>query len=86
MKARLYTKDNCPFCTNAKTLFKNKGIEYTEIKIGKDITREEFLEVLPDAKTVPQIYLTVSGSEFLVGGFTDLVSYFKANPDAGSGN
>ena len=86
MKARLYTKDNCPFCTNAKTLLTNKGIEYSEIKIGRDVTREEFMEALPAAKTVPQIYLTVSGSEFLVGGFIELVAYFKANPDAGSGN
>lgn len=85
MKARLYSKDNCPFCTNAKKLLDIKNIPYEEIKIGRDITREEFFAVLPHAKTVPQIYLTVSGSEFLVGGFTDLVAYFDSE-DAGSEN
>lgn len=82
MKAKLYTKDNCPYCVNAKALLKNKDVAFTEIKIGEDITREEFFEALPNARTVPQIFLEVSGSEFLVGGYTDLVAYFNA----GSGN
>ncbi len=81
MKAKIYTRDNCPFCVNAKTLLNIKNIPYEEIKIGRDITREQFFEALPNAKTVPQIFLTVSGSEFYVGGFTELKAYFDGQTD-----
>ena len=38
---RIYSKDNCPWCDRAKDLMNVKEEEYTEIKIGCDITREE---------------------------------------------
>lgn len=76
MIATIYSKDNCPFCVNAKTLLNLKNIEYHEIKIGRDITREDFFQALPDAKTVPQIFLKISGANVLIGGYTDLVRYF----------
>lgn len=76
MKAKIYSKDNCPYCLRAKALLSNKEFEYEEIKIGVDIEREAFLELFPNAKTVPQIFLNVSGSEFYVGGYTELAAYF----------
>lgn len=75
MKARLYTKDKCPFCVNAKALLTLKGIEYEEIEIGKDITREQFFDIIPEAKTVPQIFLIEGDVETKVGGYTDLVNH-----------
>lgn len=65
----VYTKDNCPYCVKAKTLLQNKGLEYTERKIGTDITREEFLEAFPNARTVPQIMFDGQ----LIGGYDELV-------------
>ena len=65
----IYTKENCPYCVKAKQLVP----EYTEIVIGKDITREEFLDLFPNAKTVPQII--IEGEH--IGGYTDLVDYFN---------
>lgn len=62
---KVYSKDNCPYCVKAKNLLNARGIEFTEIKIGVDITRDEFLETFPDARTVPQIIL---GGEH-VGGY-----------------
>lgn len=32
-----------------------KGEKYNEIKIGRDITRDEFLEQFPNVRTVPYI-------------------------------
>jgi len=68
MKATVWSKDHCPFCDQAKSLLKLKGIEFEEKKIGHGYTREQLLEAVPDARTVPQIFL----DEQLIGGFTEL--------------
>jgi glutaredoxin 3 len=70
---KVYSKDNCPYCVKAKNLLNARGIEFTEIKIGVDITRDEFLEAFPNARTVPQIIL--EGEH--IGGYTKLVEYLK---------
>ena len=49
----IYTKDNCPACLKLKDQLMSGKWEYTEIKIGKDITREEFMEKFPGVRTVP---------------------------------
>jgi glutaredoxin 3 len=68
MKAIVWSKYNCPYCDQAKALLKQKGIVFEERKIGDGYTREELLEAVPTARTVPQIFL----GEELVGGFTEL--------------
>ena len=64
----VWSKDMCPYCEQAKTLLKNKGIIFEERKIGSGWTREQLLEAVPTARTVPQIVLNGE----LVGGFTEL--------------
>ena len=68
MKAIVWSKDHCPFCDQAKNLLKMKGIEFEEKKIGHGFTKEDLLEAVPTARTVPQIFL----DEELVGGFQEL--------------
>ena len=68
MKAVVWSKDNCPYCSQAKDLLESKGIEFEERNIMHDWTREQLLEAVPTARTVPQIFL---GEEY-VGGFTEL--------------
>jgi glutaredoxin len=67
-KAIVWSKDHCPYCDQAKALLKLKGIEYEERNVSHDWTREQLLEAVPNARTVPQIFL----DEELVGGFTEL--------------
>ena len=74
MKAEIYSKDLCPYCDRAKALLSSKHIEFTEFKIGRDLTREEFLERFPNARTVPQIYL----NEQYIGGYDNLVDHFSS--------
>ena len=45
-----------------------KGIEFEERKIGDGFTKEDLLEAVPGARTVPQIFL----DDKLVGGFNEL--------------
>jgi glutaredoxin len=73
MKAIVWSKDHCPFCDQAKNLLKMKGIEFEEKKIGHGYTKEQLLEAVPTARTVPQIFL----DENLIGGFTELKKHFE---------
>ena len=68
MKAVLWSKYFCPYCDQAKALLKSKGIQFQEKKIGDGYTKEELLEAVPTARTVPQIFLDGE----LVGGFNEL--------------
>ena len=68
MKAIVWSKYHCPYCDQAKLLLKAKGYEIEERKIGDGFTNEELLEAVPNARTVPQIFL---GEEY-VGGYDDL--------------
>lgn len=73
MKAIVWSKDNCPYCVQAKQLLTIKGIEYEEKKIGEGYTKEDLLDAVPDARSVPQIFL--DGNH--VGGFTELRAHLE---------
>jgi glutaredoxin 3 len=73
MKAVVWSKYNCPYCDQAKALLKQKGIPFEEKKIGDGYTKEELLEAVPTARTVPQIFI----NEQLICGFTELKKYFE---------
>ena len=67
-KAVVWSKDNCPYCQQAKNLLQLKGIEFEERNITQGTwTREQLLESVPNARTLPQIFL----DEELIGGFTE---------------
>jgi glutaredoxin len=68
MKAIVWSKYHCPYCDQAKALLTQKGISFEERKIGDGYTREELLEAVPTARTVPQIFLDGE----LIGGFNEL--------------
>jgi glutaredoxin len=68
MKAIVWSKDGCPYCVQAKFLLESRSIEYEERNINQDWTREQLLEAVPTARTLPQIFL----DQELVGGFTEL--------------
>ena len=68
MKAVVWSRDMCANCEQAKGLLKMKGIEFEEKKVGHGYTKEDLLEAVPTARTVPQIFLDGE----LVGGFQEL--------------
>lgn len=73
MKAVIWSKYHCPYCDQAKALLKQKGIEFEERKIGDGYTKEELLEAVPTARTVPQIFL----EDQYIGGFTELKKHLE---------
>ncbi len=81
MKAIVWSKYHCPYCDQAKALLKSKGISFEERKIGDGWTKEELLESIPTARTVPQIII----NDNLIGGFTELKKYIEST-DGGYGD
>ena len=71
MNVLIWSKPSCQFCDMAKNLLKSKNIEYEERNIGTDYTKEDLLEMVPMARTVPQIFVD---NEY-VGGYQELKKY-----------
>jgi glutaredoxin 3 len=73
MTAIVWSKYNCPYCDQAKALLTQRGIKYEERKIGDGYSREDLLEAVPNARTVPQIFI----NNQLIGGFTELRQHIE---------
>ena len=52
---KIYTKDNCDKCVIFKNIFNENNLEYEEIKLGRDITVQEFREKFPEIIMLPVI-------------------------------
>lgn len=77
----IWSKYNCPYCDQAKALLKQRDVRFEEKKIGDGYTKEELLEAVPNARTVPQII--INGN--LIGGFTELKKYIDETGFNGTG-
>jgi glutaredoxin 3 len=63
----------CPHCESAKSLLKSKNIEFEERKISEGWTKEQLLEAVPNARSVPQIILDGK----YIGTYDHLKSHFE---------
>ena len=79
MKAKIYTKDSCTFCVQAKTLMNIRGIEWEELNMQKNPENQvelmekcEKINIVP--RTVPQIWI----DDDYVGGFQELKNKLDA--------
>jgi glutaredoxin len=73
MTAIVWSKDHCPYCVQAKNLLTSQGIDYEERNINEGYTKEQLLEVVPNARTLPQIFI----DDKLIGGFTELRQHLQ---------
>ena len=55
MEVIIYSKDNCPNCLKAKNRLDKFNPRI--LKLGKDISREDFFQKFPNARTFPQIII-----------------------------
>ena len=55
----VYSKDYCPGCDRLLAEYESngylEGVDYRVVKLGKDISVDEFLTKYPDAKSVPYV-------------------------------
>ncbi len=73
MKAIVWSKEKCPMCVQAKTLLKQHGIEYEERIVGVDWTKDQLLESVPSARSVPQIFI----DDKYIGGYVELRNFLS---------
>jgi glutaredoxin 3 len=56
----IYTTRYCPYCHAAKALLKKKGVNFSEIDVGRDWERRgEMIQRANGRTTVPQIFVGV---------------------------
>jgi glutaredoxin 3 len=67
-RVQIYTTRWCGYCTRAKALLQNKGVEFDEIVLDGDPAFRRRLYELTGGWTVPQI--VIDGRP--VGGYTEL--------------
>lgn len=71
----IWSRLGCPACRYAKMFFMEKKFFYEERVIGDGWTQQDFNEAVPNARTVPQIF--IDGNH--IGGYTDLLEYSRTN-------
>jgi glutaredoxin 3 len=81
MSVIIWSKYHCPYCDQAKALLTDRKIPFEERKIGDGYTKEELLEAVPTARSVPQII--INGN--VIGGFTELRKYIDETGFNGTG-
>lgn len=75
MNAVIYTKGGCNFCDRAKDLLEDMNIVYMELPIRT--YKEVYLQDAEAYATSPKVFLDGQ----LIGGYTELAAYFKAQAD-----
>ena len=76
MEVKIYSKDNCIFCTKAKAVLSSHNPQV--LMLDEDYSRDQFFEIFPTAKSFPQII--INGEK--IGGFHELERWMAFNkPD-----
>ena len=67
----IFTTAICPYCVAAKNFLKQRGCDYSEIRIDREPGRlDEMLERSEGRRSVPQIF--INGTH--IGSYDDLVA------------
>ena len=62
MDITVYTVNGCHYCSQVKELLRRANLDFKKVKIGQDITREEFLDKYPNAIGYP--FTVIDGVEY----------------------
>jgi len=72
----VYMKTNCPFCVQARDELFRQKVGHTIHILDDQPKRLQSLKDFHDYHTVPMVFVSQDGMEKLIGGYTDLISYF----------
>ena len=76
---KVVAKKDCPYCIKAKLLLMERDQQFEFCTIDCSPELWEAYKGNHDHKTVPMIFLKDTGSKYerLIGGFDDLVNFFR---------
>lgn len=67
--AEVWSQTNCPACNEAKRLLDRSGVLVVEKMLGiNGYTKKDLIDKVPDARSVPQIFL----DGLYIGGLNEL--------------
>jgi glutaredoxin 3 len=66
----MYTTRMCGYCSAARSLLNNKGVEFEEIDVSADSAKRQRMTELSGRHTVPQIFINAQP----VGGYDDIAA------------
>ncbi|MDX8388293.1 MAG: glutaredoxin 3 [Ghiorsea sp.] len=73
-KIEVYSGDYCPYCVRAKSLLKQRDLEFTEYDVQKEPNkRAEMMKRSNGGRSIPQIFI----NDKHVGGCDDLYALDK---------
>ena len=70
----VYSKPNCPYCFQIKTVLELCGQKYKILTLDEDFTRENFYSEFGEGSTFPQVIF----DNRHLGGCTETISYLKS--------
>ena len=78
MHIQIYSKENCIYCSKALLLAQKIDSNYEEhtyekFMLNEHFTREELVELFPDAKTFPQISI----DKIKIGGYDEFKRVYE---------
>ena len=73
MNIIIYSKDNCSNCLKIKNILNKYNPKI--ISLDKDISREEFINIFPNTKTLPQVVIDSKH----IGGYKDVERWLAFN-------
>ncbi len=73
-RIQMYTTEWCGFCVRAKTLLKQRGLDFEEIRVDTEPDFRARLEEITGGWTVPQI--VIDGRP--IGGYSELYQLDRA--------
>jgi glutaredoxin 3 len=73
LKATVWTRNDCLYCSLAKKELHNRKYQIDERNITSLWSKEDLLKVVPNAKTVPQIFIR---GKYIGGYFEETTSNY----------
>ena len=73
MQIIMYTKPDCPYCVKARNLLNILNIPYSQVKVGENISSEEYKATI--WPTVPGVVI----DGVVIGGYTELAQWAVDN-------
>jgi glutaredoxin 3 len=66
----IYTSGFCPYCSWARSMLSQKGVEFEEIRVDRDPEQRAAMETRSGRTSVPQIFI----GDLHIGGYDDMAA------------